>query len=179
MSRSDWHTSKQKVYNWPSNKSELRPHHDRLASSGPSHVIRKSIGINSGPRITTTTRPPWYTWDRPPTERWCVATDKRPTYDLGPTTPRVTCVTRQKFAWDKDFKSDLRPTYGHAERHTRQPSESWPTYKDLRPKEDPATSWVTRKRNWQVPRPFLTVKTIVEHVDFNGEWARVIASIQE
>ena len=65
---SDWHTRKQKVFNWPSNKSDLRPYHDRLASSQPSYAIRKSIGINSGPRITTTARSPWYTCDRRPTD---------------------------------------------------------------------------------------------------------------
>ena len=69
------------------------------------------------------------------------------------------CVTRQKFAWDKHFKSDLKPIYDRAERHTRQPSYLRPTYKDLRSKEDPTASWVTRKWNWQVPRPFLTVKS--------------------
>ena len=53
ISGSDWYTSKQKVYNSPSNKSDLRPHHDRLASSRPSHAIRMSIGIKSGPRTTT------------------------------------------------------------------------------------------------------------------------------
>ena len=42
MSGSDWHTRKQIVYNWTSNKSEMRQHHDRLASSRPSHAIRKS-----------------------------------------------------------------------------------------------------------------------------------------
>ena len=42
MSGSDWHTSEQKVYNWPSNNSDLWPR--------PSHAIRKSIGINSGPQ---------------------------------------------------------------------------------------------------------------------------------
>ena len=72
---------------------------------------------------------------------------------------QVDCATRQKFAWDKNFKSDLRPTYDCAERHTRQPSESRPTYKDMLSKEDPAASWVTRKWNWQVPRPFLMVKS--------------------
>ena len=83
---------------------------------------------------------------------------------------RVTCVTRQKFAWDTNFKIDLRPIYDRAEWYTR-PSREWrPTCKDLRPKEDPAASWVTRKWNWQVPRPFLTVmKAVVELVDFNGE----------
>ena len=54
MMGSDRHTRKQKVYNWPSNKSDLRSHHDILGSSRTSHAIRKSIGINSGPRITTT-----------------------------------------------------------------------------------------------------------------------------
>ena len=42
MSESDWHMSKQKVYNWPSNKSDLQPHHDRLSSSRPSHAICKA-----------------------------------------------------------------------------------------------------------------------------------------
>ena len=104
---------------WPSNKSDLRPHHDRHASSRPSRPIRESIGIKSGPRTTTTARP--------------------------------------------NFKSDLRPIYDCAEWYTRQPSELRPTCKDLRPKEDPAVSWVTRKWNWQVPRPFLTINS-----DFGG-----------
>ena len=47
--------------NWPSNKSDLRTHQGRLASSRPSHAIRKSIGVNSGPRTMTTARPSWYT----------------------------------------------------------------------------------------------------------------------
>ena len=75
MSGSDWHTSKQKLYNWPSNKSELRPHHDRFAISWPSHAIRKLFSINSGPRNTTTVRSPWYTCDRPPTDLWYFATN--------------------------------------------------------------------------------------------------------
>ena len=75
MLGSDWHTSKQKVYDWPSNKSDLRPHHDRLASSRPSHAIRKSIGKNAGPRTTTMARPPWYTCDWPSTNLWCFASD--------------------------------------------------------------------------------------------------------
>ena len=122
MLGSDWHTIKQRVYDWPSGKSDLRSHRDRLANSWPSHAIRKSIGINSGPRIRTTARPPWYTCD-------------------------------------KNFKSDLRPIYDRAEWHTRSPSDIRPTCEDLRPKEDPAASWVTRKGNWQAPRPFLTVKS--------------------
>ena len=68
----DWYTNKQKTYNWPSNKSDLRSHHDRLASS---HVIRKSIGINSGLRITTTARSPRCTCDRSPTGLWWFAID--------------------------------------------------------------------------------------------------------
>ena len=73
--------------------------------------------------------------------------------------PRVTCLARQKFAWDKHFKSDLRSIYDRVEWHTRPPSDLRPTREDLRPKEDPAASWVTRKWNWQVPRPFLTIKS--------------------
>ena len=68
MLGSDWHTRKQKVHKWPSNKSNLRSHHGRLASSRPSHTICKSFGINLGPGITTTTRSPWYTCDQPPTD---------------------------------------------------------------------------------------------------------------
>ena len=75
VSGSDWHRSKQKLYNWPSNKSDLRLHHDRFAISWPSHAIRKSIGINSGPRATITVRSPWYTCDRLRTDLWCFATD--------------------------------------------------------------------------------------------------------
>ena len=150
MLGSDWHTRKQNVYNWPSNKSDLRSLHDRLASSRPSQAIRKSIGINSGPRITTMARPPWYTSDWPVILCDRLATWARP--------PRVTCLTRQKFAWDENFKSDLRPIYDRAEWHTRPPSDLRPTCEDLRPKEDPAASWVTRKWNGQVSRPFLTVK---------------------
>ena len=158
ISRSDWHTSKREVHNRPSNKSDLRLHHDWLASSWPWHAIRKSIGKNSGPRTMTTAR-----------RRDTLAIDLRLTCDAlrpisdRPTTwarpPRITCVIRQRFAWDQNFKCDLRPINDRDEPHTRQPSEPRPTYKDLRPKEDPAASLVTRKWNWQVPRPFLTVKS--------------------
>ena len=154
----DWHTSKYKVYNWPSYKSDLRSHHDRLASSRPSHAVRKSMGINQAPKSQP--RP-----DRCHT----LATDLRLTCDAlrpisdWPTTwarpPRVTCLTRQKFAWDKNFKSDLRPTYDHTEWHTRPPSDLWPTCDDLWPKENPVASWVISKWNWQVLWPFLTVKS--------------------
>ena len=82
--------------------------------------------------------------------------------------PQVTCVTREKFAKDLNFKSDLRPIHDRAERRTRQPSELRPTCKDLRPKEDPAASWVTRKWNWQVPRPFLRVKS--DHGACRFQW---------
>ena len=158
MLGSDWHTSRQKVYNCQSNKSDLRLHHDRLASSRPSHAICKSIGIiwapESQPRpdcrdtlatdFRLTCDALWLISDRPSTWAW---------------PPQVTCLTRQKFAPDKNFKSDLRPIYDHPEWHTRPPSDLWPTCEDLRPKEDPAVSWVTRKWNWQVPRLFLTVES--------------------
>ena len=32
----------------------------------------------------------------------------------------ITCVTQQKFAWDKIFKSDLRPNYDRVEWHTHR-----------------------------------------------------------
>ena len=85
MLGSDWHTRKQKVFNWPSNKSDLRSHHDRLASWWPSHAIRKSIGINSGPRMTTTAQSLWIHLQ--PSPDWPVmlcdrlATDPRPGCD--------------------------------------------------------------------------------------------------
>ena len=41
--------------------------------------------------------------------------------------PRVTCLARQKFAWDKHFKSDLRSIYDRVEWHTRPPSDLRPT----------------------------------------------------
>ena len=107
MSGSDWQTSKQKVYIWQSNKSDLRSHHDRLAGSRPSHSTRKSIGINSGAKIPTTAEPPWYTCGRHATDLWHfatdLATDPRPGRDrlelpvwLGKSLPevkisRVTC----------------------------------------------------------------------------------------
>ena len=53
----------------------------------------------------------------------------------------------------------MRSIYDRAKWHSRPPSDLRPTCEDLRPKEDPAESWVTRKWNWQVPRPFLTVKS--------------------
>ena len=143
------------MYNWPSNKSDLQPHHDRLANSWPSHTIHKSIGINSGPRTRTTARSPWYTWNQP----HLTCDTLRLISDRPTTWPRVTCVTRQKFTWDKNLKSDLQQIYDCDEWHTRQPSELRPTCKDLQSKEDPAVSWVTCKWNLQVTWPFLTVKS--------------------
>ena len=102
ISGSDWHTSKQKIYNWPSNKSDVRPLHDRLARSQPSHAIRKSIGINSDPRTTTTARLPWYTCDRPPTDLWWLTTDQRPGCDH----LELLVSLKQKFALDRNFKSN-------------------------------------------------------------------------
>ena len=185
MLRSNWHKSKQKLYNWSSNKSDLGAYHDRLANSRWSHAIRKSIGITSGPRITTTARPPWYTCDTPfvSLSAWTLALESQPRPDRRdtlatdiwltcdslplisdrPTTwarpPRVTCLTPPIFGWDKNFKSDLRPINDHAEWHTRPSSDLWPTCEDLWPKEDPVASWVTSKWNWQVPQPILMVKS--------------------
>ena len=157
MSGSDWHTSKQKVYNWPSNKSDLRPHHDRLTSSRHLHAILKFISINLGPRTTTTVRPPWYTWELRPTSDWPVMFCDWLTTDLRPGPDRLELLVwlgkslheiKKIQEW---FATDLRPcrmTYEAIERITT----------DLRPNEDPAASWVTRKWNWQVPWPFLMVK---------------------
>ena len=52
--------------------------------------------------------------------------------------PRASCVTRQNFAWDTNFKSVLRPIYERAEWYTKPSSELRPTRKDLWPKDDPA-----------------------------------------
>ena len=145
--------SKQKVYNWPSNKSDFWPHQDRNASSPRSHAIRKSISINSAPephprpdRRDTLATDLWRTCDALQPISYHPTTWARP--------HGVTCVTRQKFAWVKKFKSDLRQIYDRAEWHTRPSSELWPICKDLWPKEDPAASWVTRKWNWHIPRRF-------------------------
>ena len=116
------------------------------------------FGIKWGPRITTMAE----RCDTLVTDLWLTSDTLRPISDR-PTTwarpPRVTCLTGQKFAWDKYFKSDLRPIYDHAKWHTRPPSDLRPTCKDLWPKEDPAASWVTHKWNWQVPQPFLMVES--------------------
>ena len=110
ISGSDWHTDKQKVYNWPSNKSDLRQHHHRLASSRSSHAIRKFIGIISGPRTTTTAQPPWHTCDRPPSDRWWFPTDWRPKYDLGATASSYLCHSAKVCIWWKlqELVTDLR-----------------------------------------------------------------------
>ena len=126
MSESDWHTSKQNVYNWPSNKSDLRPHHDRLTSSRRSHAIRKSIGINSpqnhnhGPTAVIHLRP---TSDWPVMFCDRLATDLRP----GPDRFELPVWLGKVYMRRKKFKSDLRPIYDRAEWHTRPSSESRPT----------------------------------------------------
>ena len=81
-----------------------------------------------------------------------LATDPRP----GPDRFKLP-VWLGKSLRDKNFKSVLRSIYDRAAWHRRPPSELRPTCEDLRPKEDPAASWVTRKWNRQGPRPFLTV----------------------
>ena len=103
--------------------SDLRSHHDRLASSRPPHAIRKSIGINSDSRITTTARPPWCTCDRLTCDALRPISD-RPTTWARP--PHVTCLTLQKFAWDQNLcmATDLRScrmTYEAIEWFTSHP----------------------------------------------------------
>ena len=92
-----------------------------------------------------------------PTSDWPVMICNQPLTWAWP--PRVTCVTQQKFAWDKNFKSDSWPIYDCAESHTRPSNVLRRTCKDLRPKEDPALRWVTPKWNWQVHLSFLMVKS--------------------
>ena len=104
--------SKKKTLGRTLNKSDLQPHHDRLASSQPSHAIRKSISINLGPRTTTTARPLWYTCDQPPTDLWCFATDWRPTYDLDATASTYLCHSANvcmRWKFQDWLATDLRP----------------------------------------------------------------------
>ena len=112
MSGRDWHTNEQKMYNWQSNKGDLRLHHDRLTCSWPSRAISKFVGINSGLKTTTTARPPWYSYDRHPNDLWCFVTDRRPTYDLGETASSYLCDSA-KLCMTKKFQewlvTDLRP----------------------------------------------------------------------
>ena len=68
------------MYNWSSNKSDLRPHHDRLASSRPSHAIHKlgPHNHNHGPTAVIHLRP---TSDWPVMLCDQLATDVRPGRD--------------------------------------------------------------------------------------------------
>ena len=159
MSGSDWHTRKQRVYNWPSNKNDLRPHHDKLARSRPSYAIHKPFDINSnpgnnhGPIAVIHLRP---TSDGLVTPCDRLATNPRPGSDrLG----LSVWLSMRTFAFEKNFKSDLRMIYDRAEWHTRSWHELRPTCKDLRPKEGPVASLDIWKSHWQVPRPFLMVKS--------------------
>ena len=158
MSGSDWHTNKQKVYNWPGKKSELRPHHDRLAISRPLQAIRKSVGINSGPKTTATAN----RHDTPATDLRLNCNALRPISNR-PTTwalpPRVTCVTRQKFEGDTKIQEWFATNLRQCEWHARPLSELRPICKDFRPQEYPATNLVTHHWNRHVPWPFLRVKS--------------------
>ena len=151
MLGSDWHTSKQKVYYWPSNKSELLLQHDRLASSRPSHAIRETIGTNSGP----------LNHSHGPT---ALATDLRLSCDvLRPISnrsttwgrpPRVTCVTRQKFAWDKE---NSRVT---CDRFTTVPKDIRGHQMDYYPPARTSSYELGHSQlKLKVPRPFLMVKS--------------------
>ena len=76
------YTSKQKVYDWSSNKSDLRSHHDRLASSWPAHAIHQR---NLGPEIhnhsPTAMIHLWPTSDWPVMLYDELTTDPRPGHD--------------------------------------------------------------------------------------------------
>ena len=166
MLGSDWHTSKQKVHNWPSNKSDLRPHHDRLASSRPSHAIRKFIGINSGPRTKTMARPLWYTCDWPPTDLWCFATDWRPTHDLGTTAlsflsdSSKVCMRWKYQEWLATDLRSCRMTYEAIEWFTTKTCDQ----RGIQLRVGSLTSEIDKfhDRFWQL-------KVVVELVDFNGK----------
>ena len=147
------------------NKSDLRPHHDRLTSSRPSRAIRKSIGINPGPRTTTTARPPCYTCVRTPTHMWCFATDLRPrrgrlvfSVSLGRrlhemTISRVTC---DRFTTVLDDIRDNRVNYD-------QPTKTWDQRRiQLRVESLACEIDKFHDRFWRL-------KAIVELVDFNGK----------
>ena len=96
----------------------------------------------------------WPISDRPVMLCDRLATDPRPGLD------RLELpIWLGKLPWDENFKSDLRPIYDRAEWHTMPSSDLWPTWEDLRPKEDSDANWVTCKWNWQVPQPFLAVKS--------------------
>ena len=97
-----------------------------------------------------------------PTSDWPVMLCDRLTADLRPGRDLLELTVSLDKSLNKikkKFQSDLRPIYDRAKRHTRQPSKPRPIYKELRPKDDLAASWVTRKLNWQVPRPFSIVKS--------------------
>ena len=115
------------VYNWPSNKIDLRSHHNRLVSSQPLHPF---VSLKTGAPESQTQ----------PDHRDILVINLRLTCDaLRPISDRpmtlarppwVTCLTRQKFARDKDFKSDLRLINDRAELHTRASNDLRPTWED-------------------------------------------------
>ena len=159
MLGSNWHMRKQKVYNWPSNKSDViapRQTCELPTLARHSLVYLYKLGPqnrNHGLIAMIHLRP---------TSDWPVMLCDRlatyPTHDLGTTAS----------SYQKHFQSDLRWIYKCAEWYTRPLSDLQPTCEDLRPKEDPAASWVTRKWNWLVLRPFLTVKS--DHGACRFQW---------
>ena len=144
MLGSDWHTSKQKAYNWPRvtcNRpmTDLRARDPRTPFVSRSTYTRLTESKPRPDRLDTHATDLWLTCDA----LWPIS--DRPTTWVRP--PRVTCLTWQKFAWDKNFKSDSRPIYHRIGWFT--------TCEDLQT----VATWVTRKWNWQDPWLFLTVKS--------------------
>ena len=141
MSGSDWHTSKQKCIigqvirvTCDRTTTDLRARDPRTPSVSLSALTRAPEAQPLPDRRDTLATNLRLTGDalRP--------ISGRPTCTTWARRPRVTCVTRQKFARAKNFKSDLRPTYDRAEWQTRPSSELRPICKNMRPKQDPATS---------------------------------------
>ena len=100
--------------NWPSNKSDLRPHRDRLASA--RDPCKPFIGLSALTRAPKLQPRPTGMIDVPPNSDLHVILCDRLATDLRPTwarPPRVTCVTRQKFAGDTKIQewlaTGLRP----------------------------------------------------------------------
>ena len=165
MLGSAWLTRKRKVYNLPSNKSDLRSHHDRLAISRPSYAIRKSI-YKLGPQNHT--HGPIAVMHLRPTSDWPVMLCDRLATDPRPRRDRLELPV-----WLRKSLHEIKISWVTCD---RPPADLRPTCEEPRPKEDPLASWVTSKWNWQVPRPFLTVKS--DHGACEFQW-RVIPSYCE
>ena len=141
-----------------------------------SHAIRKSIGINSGPRITTTTRP-----HLRPTSDWPVMLCDRLATD-----PRLGRDRLELPVWLGKSLHEIKISRVTCDRFTTVPNDMW-GHRVIY--DQPAKTCDQRRIQLRVGSlaseihkfhdRFWRLKAAVELVDFNGEWARIIASIQE